>query len=69
MNESNDTVLTVDEARDYLKVGKNTAYYLFAKDKSFPSFRIGKRHLILKSQLIRWIEKQGNKSKYGIRYS
>ena len=61
-------VLTVNDVREHLHLGKNKAYELFAEDKTFPSFKIGKQHGILESQYIHWLEKQSNKSKYGIRY-
>ena len=68
MNTVDDKVFTVDDVRNHLHIGKNTAYNLFLKDKTFPSFKIGKRHLVLETQYLKWLEKQSNKSKYAIRY-
>lgn len=68
MNTIDNKALTVNDVKNHLHIGKNTAYDLFVKDKTFPSFKIGRKHLILESEYIRWLEKQSNKSKYGIRY-
>ena len=61
-------VLTVDDVREHLHIGRNTAYNLFNKDKTFPSFKIGRKYLVLESQYIQWLNKKGNRAKYAMRY-
>ena len=57
-------VLSPIDVKEHLGIGKNAAYNLFANDMSFPSFRVGKKHLILESQYVKWLEGQGNRVKY-----
>ena len=57
-------VLTPVEVKNHLRIGKNAAYNLFANDMTFPSFKIGRKHYILASEYVRWLERQGNKIKY-----
>ena len=57
-------VLTPTEVKTHLHIGKNAAYNLFANDMTFPSFRIGRKHYIMASEYVRWLERQGTKIKY-----
>lgn len=65
--EQVEKVWTVDDVREHLHIGKNTAYALF-KDKTFPSFKIGRKYLVLESHYIAWLNKKGNRAKYAMRY-
>ena len=51
--------LTVDEAADELHISRPIAYEL-VKEPDFPSFRIGKRILVNRAGLQRWIDDQSN---------
>ncbi len=51
--------LTVEEAADELHISRPVAYEL-VKEPDFPSFRIGKRILINRLGLQRWIDNQSN---------
>lgn len=51
--------LTVEEAADELHLSRPVAYEL-VKEPDFPSFRIGKRILINRLGLQRWIDDQSN---------
>ncbi|MGO4349289.1 helix-turn-helix domain-containing protein [Paenibacillus sp. MCAF9] len=47
-------LLTIDEARAFLKVGKNTMYGLVRE--GLPAIRIGKQIRIPEESLSRWID-------------
>lgn len=47
--------LTVDELVDELHISRKTAYEL-VRDPDFPSFNIGKRILISREGLQRWVD-------------
>lgn len=66
--DSLEKVLTVKDVMNHLHIGKNKAYTLFRDDNTFPSFKLGRDHLILESKYIEWLNKKSNKSKYAIRY-
>lgn len=51
--------LTVEEAADELHLSKPVAYEL-VKEPDFPSFRIGKRILVNRLGLQRWIDDQSS---------
>lgn len=51
--------LTVEEAADELHISRPVAYEL-VKEPDFPSFRIGKRILVNRLGLQRWIDNQSN---------
>ena len=51
--------LTVEEAADELHISRPVAYEL-VKEPDFPSFRIGKRILVNRAGLQRWIDDQSN---------
>lgn len=58
MAESKPLLLTVREAAKLLRVGKGTAYEL-AAEGLIPVLRVGRRILIPREALVRWIEGQG----------
>ncbi len=49
--------LTVEEAADELQISRSVAYEL-VKEPDFPSFKIGKRILVNRLGLQRWIDYQ-----------
>ena len=63
----NDKVLTIQDVRKHLGIGRNAVYDLF-NDSLFPSFICGGKHLILESKYQEWILRESNKSKYLRKY-
>ena len=57
MENKEGRVLTVTEVGKRLKVGRNTAYDLF-NQRSFPSFRIGKKLRITEAAFENWLNRQ-----------
>ena len=57
-------ILTPADVKEHLHIGRNAAYHLFACDASFPSFRIGRKHVILESQYMKWLEKKSRRITY-----
>lgn len=56
MAQSNEKrLLTVDEARSILKVGRNTMFQL-CKQPGFPCLRLGKQIRIPSHKLLQWID-------------
>ncbi|BCC04944.1 prophage CP4-57 regulatory family protein [Bacillus cereus] len=53
--ESFPDILTVMELKEYLGIGREQAYTL-VKTEDFPVKRIGRRILIYKPNLIKWLE-------------
>ena len=51
------STLTVKELIDFLNVGRKKAYEL-VNSKGFPAFRIGRKVLISRDGLERWIKEQ-----------
>ncbi len=51
-------LLTIDEARTYLRVGKNTMYSLIKKHSDFPAIRLGNQIRIPLNALLIWTENQ-----------
>ena len=47
-------VLTIDEVCEVLRLGKNTVYDLI-KDGTLPSIKLGKKYLITKDSLIKFL--------------
>ncbi|MBO5342210.1 MAG: helix-turn-helix domain-containing protein [Lachnospiraceae bacterium] len=47
-------VLTIDEVCEVLRLGKNTVYGLI-KDGTLPSMKLGKKYLITKDSLIKFL--------------
>ena len=50
-------MLSVPQVADVLGIGRTNAYEL-AKEKNFPSLKIGSRIVIPKDKLIQWIEEK-----------
>lgn len=48
-------ILTVKELMEFLNISQPTAYRLVHSDEFFPAFRIGKKILINKDKLDRWL--------------
>lgn len=48
-------LFTVDEAADYLRIGRSTLYGLL-REKAIGSVRVGKRRLIAEDDLARFLE-------------
>lgn len=48
-------ILTVMELKEYLGIGREQAYSL-VRTEDFPTKKIGRRILIYKPNLIRWLE-------------
>lgn len=53
-------IITVNQMRKFLNIGSNTAYRLLGEQK-IRSVRIGTKHRIPKSELIRFINEQETK--------
>lgn len=58
MAEREPLLLSVREAAKLLRVGKGTAYNL-AAEGLIPVLRVGRRILVPREALLRWIESQG----------
>lgn len=58
MGESEPLLLTVREAAKVLRIGKGTAYTL-AGEGLIPVLRVGRRILVPREALLRWIESHG----------
>lgn len=56
MNAIINHLLTIDETRTILRIGRNAMYKLI-KEQTFPSFRISNQIRIPKDALLIWIEK------------
>lgn len=54
--ESFPDILTVMELKELLGIGREQAYEL-VKSEDFPTKRIGRRIIIYKPNLIKWLEK------------
>lgn len=52
--------MTVKELQAYMNIGRVKAYEL-CKSKGFPSFRIGKKVLIHREELEKWMKEQEEK--------
>lgn len=50
-------IVTVDEVMEMLRLGKNSIYNLL-KDGKIESFRVGTRYVILKKNVIKFINEQ-----------
>jgi len=53
--------LTVKEAQKYLKIGSTKMSFLL-KEEGFPCVRLGRRVLIIKDALDRWMYERSNAS-------
>ena len=63
MNENNSLpeVLTAKDLQSYLHISRAGAYNLLNR-ADFPTLHIGKRKLVTREQLFRWIEKNTSES-------
>ena len=57
-----DTILTVTEIADYLRVHRSTIYRLLAR-REIPAFKVGGDWRLNASQVERWIKEQQGKVK------
>lgn len=55
--ESTKTLLTVDEAREVLRIGRNVMYELI-KNQDVPHIKIGKQIRIPSDEFMKWIKSQ-----------
>ena len=62
MAEKKDSVLTIDELSEYLKIPKSTLYKL-VQDGKIPGQKIGRHWRFLKSRIDRWLEESGGSSR------
>jgi excisionase family DNA binding protein len=53
--ETNYELLTIDEARTILRVGRNTMYSLV--QQGLPSIRVGKQIRIPRNAMLNWVDK------------
>lgn len=60
VTQFNKKLLTVDELKDYMRIGRNLAYTLVARN-DFPSIRIGQRILVPVDLLDEWIKGQARR--------
>lgn len=59
MQAADQRVFTVEEAAQLLRIGRNAAY-LAVKNGQLPSHRLGRRIVIPKVALDRWLESAGS---------
>ena len=52
--------MTVKEMQDFVGVGRRKAYEL-VNSKDFPSFRVGRKLLVNREGLYRWMQEQEEK--------
>jgi excisionase family DNA binding protein len=50
-----DTIMTIPEVANYLKVSKAKMYYLVSR-KQIPHIRLGRNVRIRKADLLKWLE-------------
>jgi excisionase family DNA binding protein len=60
-----DSVLTIAELSEYLKIPRSTLYRL-AKEGKIPGQKIGKHWRFLKSRIDRWLEESQKMSNGGV---
>ncbi|MCR9295209.1 MAG: helix-turn-helix domain-containing protein [bacterium] len=58
MADSDDTVLTIDELAEYLKIPKSTLYKL-ARSGSIPCVKLGKHWRFHRTAVDAWLKNQG----------
>ena len=56
------TTLTVKQAREYMGIGRKKMYEL-VNTEGFPCFRIGKKFLVIREELDKWMIEQMHKQK------
>lgn len=54
-----ETILTIPQVAEYLKLSKSKAYYL-VKRNDLPHIRIGRNVRVLESDLVVWIKTKKN---------
>ncbi len=54
-----DEIMTIRDVAEFLKLTEKTAYRLVSEDK-LPGFKVGGSWRFQKSELDKWIKKQGN---------
>lgn len=50
-------MLTVDEVKEVLQLGKDKVYAIFRRD-DFPAIRIGKRFVVEEGALKKWLQER-----------
>lgn len=53
-------LLTVEDVRARLKIGRNKAYDIFARD-DFPAILIGRKYVIEETALKKWLQERRTK--------
>jgi len=66
MPELGDIFLNIKEVSQLLKMNISTINN-FIKEGKIPSYKVGKRRLFKKEELIRWVESQRDESYKGIK--
>jgi len=61
MNTATDSVMTVKEVADYLRVNQRTVYRL-AVDRKLPGFKVGTTWRFKRADIDRWIDAQAASS-------
>lgn len=61
MNTTTDSVMTVKEVADYLRVNQRTVYRL-AVDRKLPGFKVGTTWRFKRADIDRWIDAQAASS-------
>lgn len=54
-------MLTVEEVKDILKIGKNRTYDIFARE-DFPSIAIGRKLVVEEGAFKRWLQEKRKKA-------
>lgn len=54
-------LLSIAEVQSRLRLGRNNTYALF-NSKTFPSIKIGNKHLITKKAFVQWLDKMQGKT-------
>lgn len=60
MSNSNDEILTIEEATKFLKIGKTTLYKL-ARENKIPAQKVGREWRFLKSEIVEWMKEDHDK--------
>lgn len=56
--ETNQDYLNIPEVAKLLRISRNRAYDIAASDPSFPAIRIGRRLIVSREDLRRWLNDQ-----------
>jgi excisionase family DNA binding protein len=62
MAEPQDTVLTIEELADYLKLSKSTLYHL-ARRGDFPGQKVGRHWRFHKAAIDKWLGERASSAK------